>query len=36
MLLSRGMTNGAKPRVPRINNPIELIILTLEKGDPTP
>ena len=30
MLLSRGMTNGAKPRVPRINNPCELIILTLE------
>jgi hypothetical protein len=27
MLLSRGMTNGAKPRVPRINNPCELIIL---------
>ena len=30
MLLSRGMTNGAKPRIPRINNPCELIILTLE------
>ena len=30
MLLSRGMTNGAKPRVPRINNPCELIILELE------
>ena len=30
MLLSRGMTNGAKPRVPRINNPCELIILTIE------
>lgn len=29
MLLSRGMTNGAKPRVPRINNPCELIILNL-------
>ena len=29
MLLSRGMTNGAKPRIPRINNPCELIILTL-------
>ena len=28
-LLSRGMTNGAKPRIPRINNPCELIILTL-------
>lgn len=27
MLLSRGMTNGAKPRIPRINNPCELIIL---------
>jgi len=33
MLLSRGMTNGAKPRVPRINNPTELIILTLEKAE---
>ena len=31
MLLSRGMTNGAKPRVPRINNPCELILLNLEK-----
>ena len=31
MLISRGMTNGAKPRVPRINNPCELIILNLEK-----
>ena len=30
MLLSRGMTNGAKPRIPRIHNPCELIILTLE------
>ena len=30
MLLSRGMTNGAKPRIPRIGNPCELIILTLE------
>lgn len=30
MLISRGMTNGAKPRVPRINNPCELIILNLE------
>lgn len=30
MILSRGMTNGAKPPVPRINNPCELIILTLE------
>ena len=29
MLISRGMTNGAKPRVPRINNPCELIILNL-------
>ena len=33
MLLSRGMTNGAKPRIPRINNPCELIILTLERKD---
>ena len=30
MLVSRGMTNGAKPRVPRINNPCELILLELE------
>lgn len=30
MMVSRGMTNGAKPRVPRINNPCELIILELE------
>ena len=29
MLVSRGMTNGAKPRVPRINNPCELIIINL-------
>ena len=33
MLVSRGMTNGAKPRVPRINNPCELIILNLERKD---
>ncbi len=31
MLISRGMTNGAKPRIPRINNPCELIIINLEK-----
>lgn len=31
MLLSRGMTNSAKPRVPRWGNPCELIILRLEK-----
>ena len=30
MLVSRGMTNAAKPRFPRINNPCELIILELE------
>ena len=30
MLISRGMTNAAKPRIPRINNPCELIILNLE------
>ena len=30
MIISRGMTNGAKPRIPRINNPCELIILKLE------
>ena len=29
MLVSRGMTNGAKPRIPRIGNPCELIILEL-------
>ena len=33
MLISRGMTNGAKPRIPRINNPCELIILNLERMD---
>lgn len=31
MLISRGMTNGAKPRIPRIKNPCELIILELEE-----
>ena len=35
MLLSRGMTNAAKPRIPRIGNPTELIILTLEKKEKT-
>ena len=30
MMVSRGMTNAAKPRIPRINNPCELIILELE------
>ena len=29
LLVSRGMTNGAKPRIPRIGNPCELIILNL-------
>ena len=33
MLISRGMTNAAKPRVPRINNPCELIILNLERTE---
>lgn len=33
MLLSRGMTNGAKPRIPRINNPCELVIIDLEKDE---
>lgn len=33
MLISRGMTNGAKPRIPRINNPCELIILHLERTE---
>ena len=32
MMISRGMTNGAKPRIPRINNPCELIILELENN----
>lgn len=37
MLISRGMTNGAKPRIPRICNPCELIILELvpDKGGKT-
>jgi hypothetical protein len=30
VMISRGMTNAAKPRIPRINNPCELIILKLE------
>ena len=34
MLISRGMTNGAKPRVPRIGNPCELIIINLERKEP--
>ena len=33
MMISRGMTNGAKPRVPRICNPCELIILELEPDE---
>ena len=37
MMVSRGMTNGAKPRIPRWGNPCELIILELypkeEKDD---
>ena len=33
MMISRGMTNGAKPRIPRIGNPCELIILMLEPED---
>ena len=38
MMVSRGMTNAAKPRIPRINNPCELILLELrpeggEKND---
>ena len=33
MLVSRGLTNGAKPRIPRINNPCELIILNFERTD---
>ena len=30
MMVSRGMTNSAKPRIPRIGNPCELVILELE------
>ena len=30
MMVSRGMTNAAKPRIPRFGNPCELIILELE------
>lgn len=33
LLVSRGMTNAAKPRIPRIGNPCELIILTLERKE---
>lgn len=33
MILSRGMTNGS--RLPRINDPLELIILNLEPGEET-
>lgn len=33
MLISRGMTNSAKPPVPRIGNPCELIILELIPGN---
>lgn len=33
MMISRGMTNGAKPRVPRICNPCELIILELKPDE---
>ena len=33
MLLSRGMTNSAKPKIPRFGNPCELIILNLEKTE---
>ena len=33
MMISRGMTNAAKPRIPRINNPCELIILELKPED---
>ena len=30
MMVSRGMTNAAKPRIPRFGNPCELILLELE------
>ena len=33
MMISRGMTNSVKPRIPRLNNPCELIILKLEPAD---
>ena len=29
MIVSRGMTNGAKPRIPRVHNPCELIIINI-------
>ena len=35
MIISRGMTNGTVPRIPRIGNPCELIILKLEPADCT-
>ena len=35
MMVSRGMTNGAKPRIPRIGNPCELVILELEPENTT-
>ena len=33
MMISRGMTNSAMPRIPRIGNPCELIILSLTPGE---
>ena len=35
MMVSRGMTNAAKPRIPRFGNPCELIFLELEPGTET-
>lgn len=32
LLVSRGMTNSAKPPLPRVNNPCEVILLTLLPG----
>ena len=34
MVISRGMSNGT--RLPRINNPCELIMLRLEPEEPAP
>ena len=33
MIISRGMSNAAKPRIPRFGNPCELILLDLEPGE---
>lgn len=33
LIISRGMTNNARPRIPRINNPCELIVLEITPGE---